>query len=147
MARSDLSLSFPSDDGWLEVVQSLVRVIPLDDPLGPAVITLLLDECPLPTKVSDLCVCTWHKERFMWGYKFKINWSQTRPKSSSFPWPFLYFGDSVYVYTARNSAPPVIAQYFYTSMKGVVTSSQTHSFTFSRLLSLLSCHCLDHVDR
>lgn len=40
------------DDGWLEVVQSLIRVIPLDDPLGPAVITLLLDECPLPTKVS-----------------------------------------------------------------------------------------------
>lgn len=41
------------DDGWLEVVQSLIRVIPLDDPLGPAVITLLLDECPLPTKVSS----------------------------------------------------------------------------------------------
>uniref|UniRef100_A0A8C4Q4F3 Ring finger and SPRY domain containing 1 n=1 Tax=Eptatretus burgeri TaxID=7764 RepID=A0A8C4Q4F3_EPTBU len=37
--------------GWLEVVQSLIRVIPLEDPLGPAVITLLLDECPLPTKV------------------------------------------------------------------------------------------------
>lgn len=42
------------DDGWLEVVQSLIRVIPLDDPLGPAVITLLLDECPLPTKVRFL---------------------------------------------------------------------------------------------
>uniref|UniRef100_A0A4W4HFU2 Ring finger and SPRY domain containing 1 n=1 Tax=Electrophorus electricus TaxID=8005 RepID=A0A4W4HFU2_ELEEL len=39
-----------TDDGWLEVVQSLIRVIPLGDPLGPAVITLLLDECPLPTK-------------------------------------------------------------------------------------------------
>ncbi|CAB1313878.1 unnamed protein product [Coregonus sp. 'balchen'] len=25
-----------TDDGWLEVVQSLIRVIPLDDPLGPA---------------------------------------------------------------------------------------------------------------
>lgn len=44
--------SSSSDDGWLEVVQSLIRVIPLDDPLGPAVITLLLDECPLPTKVG-----------------------------------------------------------------------------------------------
>ena len=43
------------DDGWLEVVQSLIRVIPLDDPLGPAVITLLLDECPLPTKVCTFC--------------------------------------------------------------------------------------------
>lgn len=40
------------DEGWLDVVQSLIRVIPLEDPLGPAVITLLLDECPLPTKVS-----------------------------------------------------------------------------------------------
>lgn len=52
-----LSLSVTSvvcltDEGWLEVVQSLIRVIPLEDPLGPAVITLLLDECPLPTKVS-----------------------------------------------------------------------------------------------
>lgn len=53
-------ISFSSDDGWLEVVQSLIRVIPLDDPLGPAVITLLLDECPLPTKVrgsyTHVCV-------------------------------------------------------------------------------------------
>lgn len=48
-----LSVSHTVDDGWLEVVQSLIRVIPLDDPLGPAVITLLLDECPLPTKVSS----------------------------------------------------------------------------------------------
>ncbi|XP_007898717.1 RING finger and SPRY domain-containing protein 1 isoform X1 [Callorhinchus milii] len=38
------------DSGWLEVVLSLINVIPLEDPLGPAVITLLLDECPLPTK-------------------------------------------------------------------------------------------------
>uniref|UniRef100_A0A3Q4HPW3 Ring finger and SPRY domain containing 1 n=1 Tax=Neolamprologus brichardi TaxID=32507 RepID=A0A3Q4HPW3_NEOBR len=37
-------------DNIITVVQSLIRVIPLDDPLGPAVITLLLDECPLPTK-------------------------------------------------------------------------------------------------
>lgn len=57
MDASDYS-PFPSDDGWLEVVQSLIRVIPLDDPLGPAVITLLLDECPLPTKVRGcVCVC------------------------------------------------------------------------------------------
>lgn len=46
------SLLWLTDEGWLEVVQSLIRVIPLEDPLGPAVITLLLDECPLPTKVS-----------------------------------------------------------------------------------------------
>jgi len=38
------------EDGWLQLVQSLVEVIPLSDPLGPAVMTLLLDDCPLPTK-------------------------------------------------------------------------------------------------
>ncbi|XP_055892147.1 RING finger and SPRY domain-containing protein 1-like [Biomphalaria glabrata] len=38
------------DQGWLNVVKSLIRVIPMEDPLGPAVIALLLDECPLPTK-------------------------------------------------------------------------------------------------
>ncbi|KAH0501655.1 RING finger and SPRY domain-containing protein 1 [Microtus ochrogaster] len=43
-------LTAVQDEGWLDVVQSLIRVIPLEDPLGPAVITLLLDECPLPTK-------------------------------------------------------------------------------------------------
>lgn len=37
--------------GWLAVVQSMVNVIPINDPLGLAVITLLLDGCPLPTKV------------------------------------------------------------------------------------------------
>ncbi|XP_067858024.1 RING finger and SPRY domain-containing protein 1-like isoform X2 [Heptranchias perlo] len=40
------------DLGWLDVVLSLIDVIPLEDPLGPAVITLLLDECPLPTKYA-----------------------------------------------------------------------------------------------
>ena len=32
----------------------MVEVIPLSDPLGPAVMTLLLDDCPLPTKVKLL---------------------------------------------------------------------------------------------
>uniref|UniRef100_A0A452GX62 Uncharacterized protein n=1 Tax=Gopherus agassizii TaxID=38772 RepID=A0A452GX62_9SAUR len=48
-ARRSLNIN-ENYEGWLEVVQSLIRVIPLEDPLGPAVITLLLDECPLPTK-------------------------------------------------------------------------------------------------
>lgn len=51
------SVLWLTDEGWLEVVQSLIRVIPLEDPLGPAVITLLLDECPLPTKVSRKQMC------------------------------------------------------------------------------------------
>lgn len=38
------------EEGWLQLVQSMVEVIPLSDPLGPAVMTLLLDDCPLPTK-------------------------------------------------------------------------------------------------
>ena len=40
------------EEGWLSVVQSMVDVIPIDDPLGPANITLLLDDCPLPSKVK-----------------------------------------------------------------------------------------------
>lgn len=36
--------------GWLHVVQSMIDVIPMNDPLGPATIILLLDDCPLPTK-------------------------------------------------------------------------------------------------
>ena len=40
------------ENGWITVVNSMVRVIPIGDPLGPAVMLLLLDECPLPTKES-----------------------------------------------------------------------------------------------
>lgn len=40
------------DDGWIQVVNSMVNVIPVDNPLGPAVITLLLDDSPLPNKAS-----------------------------------------------------------------------------------------------
>lgn len=42
------------EEGWIQVVQSMVQVIPLEDPLGPAVITLLLDDCPLPNKDAVL---------------------------------------------------------------------------------------------
>ncbi|XP_075228744.1 RING finger and SPRY domain-containing protein 1-like [Lycorma delicatula] len=42
------------EEGWLQVVQSMVHVIPVDEPLGPAVITLLLDDCPLPNKEAVL---------------------------------------------------------------------------------------------
>ncbi|OAD52697.1 RING finger and SPRY domain-containing protein 1 [Eufriesea mexicana] len=38
------------EDGWLQVVSSMVNVIPMHNPLGPSVITLLLDDCPLPSK-------------------------------------------------------------------------------------------------
>lgn len=42
------------ESGWLTVVSSLINKIPIEDPLGPAVILLLLDDCPLPTKDSIL---------------------------------------------------------------------------------------------
>jgi hypothetical protein len=44
------------EDGWIQVVSSMVNVIPMNDPLGPSVITLLLDDCPLPSKVSHQLV-------------------------------------------------------------------------------------------
>lgn len=40
------------EDGWIQVVSSMVNVIPMHNPLGPSVITLMLDDCPLPSKVS-----------------------------------------------------------------------------------------------
>ncbi|RWS31599.1 RING finger and SPRY domain-containing protein 1-like protein [Leptotrombidium deliense] len=42
------------EKGWLSVVNSMINVIPIEDPLGPAVILLLLDDSPLPTKESIL---------------------------------------------------------------------------------------------
>lgn len=42
------------EDGWIQVVSSMVNVIPMHNPLGPSVIILLLDDCPLPSKV-DIC--------------------------------------------------------------------------------------------
>ena len=38
------------EEGWLAVTRSMIDVIPLDDPLGPAAVCVLLDECPLPAK-------------------------------------------------------------------------------------------------
>lgn len=40
------------EDGWIQVVSSMVNVIPMHNPLGPSVIILLLDDCPLPSKVG-----------------------------------------------------------------------------------------------
>ncbi|CAJ0574282.1 unnamed protein product, partial [Mesorhabditis spiculigera] len=45
-----LNLLADKESGWLLIVKSLVEVVPDEDPLGPAVITLFLDESPLPTK-------------------------------------------------------------------------------------------------
>lgn len=45
-----------NEEGWIQVVKSMVQVIPITDPLGPSVITLLLDDCPLPSRESVLKV-------------------------------------------------------------------------------------------
>ncbi len=47
-----------TENGWLAVVVSMVEVIPMEDPLGPANITLLLDDCPLPSKARNMNVGT-----------------------------------------------------------------------------------------
>ncbi|CAK1588254.1 unnamed protein product [Parnassius mnemosyne] len=44
------------EDGWIQVVSSMVNVIPLEDPFGPSAITILLDDCPLPSKDSVIKV-------------------------------------------------------------------------------------------
>lgn len=38
--------------GWIQLVKSLIKVVPRDHPMGPSVITLLLDDSPLPSKSS-----------------------------------------------------------------------------------------------
>lgn len=43
-------------DGWTQLVTSMLRVVPIDHPMGPSVIMLLLDDSPLPTKDAVLQV-------------------------------------------------------------------------------------------
>lgn len=45
------------EDGWIQMVSSMVNVIPLDDPFGPTAISILLDDCPLPSRESVIKVC------------------------------------------------------------------------------------------
>ncbi|KAF8368289.1 hypothetical protein PRIPAC_86118 [Pristionchus pacificus] len=45
-----LNLIADKEEGWQMVVRSLIDTVPHEDALGPAVITLFLDESPLPAK-------------------------------------------------------------------------------------------------
>ncbi|KRX92557.1 RING finger and SPRY domain-containing protein 1, partial [Trichinella pseudospiralis] len=47
-----LNLIAENEEGWLLIVKTMIESIPLENPLGPVVITLFLDESPLPTKES-----------------------------------------------------------------------------------------------
>lgn len=42
--------------GWFQLVVSLIETVPLHHPMGPSVITMLLDDSPLPTKECVECV-------------------------------------------------------------------------------------------
>ena len=50
---------------YFQLVRAFVHVIPVSDPLGPAVMSLLLDDCPLPTRLYIyiykvvISVCLW----------------------------------------------------------------------------------------
>ena len=75
--RSMIALHMIADkeDGWLAVVLSMVNVIPMADPLGPAVILLLLDDCPLPTKVCfstpGKCVLSFCQSPLRYGLLYR----------------------------------------------------------------------------
>lgn len=56
MSLVKLHVIADKEDGWIQVVTSIVNVIPLDDPFGPSAITILLDDCPLPSKESVIKV-------------------------------------------------------------------------------------------
>lgn len=52
LAMQKLHALADQEDGWIQVVISMINVIPPSNPLGPSVIVILLDDCPLPTKVE-----------------------------------------------------------------------------------------------
>ncbi|KAL3998246.1 SPRY domain family protein [Acanthocheilonema viteae] len=55
-----LNLIADKEGGWIMVIMCLIDVIPVEEPLGPAVITLFLDESPLPTKETVTRLLTRH---------------------------------------------------------------------------------------
>ncbi|XP_046606645.1 RING finger and SPRY domain-containing protein 1-like [Neodiprion virginianus] len=66
------------EDGWIQVVSSMVNVIPMSDPLGPSVITLLLDDCPLPSKDSVLRLSQMFQLSQKFGNKVQTTATQQR---------------------------------------------------------------------
>lgn len=45
-----LNLIAEKENGWLLVTKTLIEDVPVDNALGPSVITLFLDESPLPSR-------------------------------------------------------------------------------------------------
>ncbi|XP_038216593.1 RING finger and SPRY domain-containing protein 1-like isoform X2 [Zerene cesonia] len=45
-----LHLIADKEEGWIQMISSMVHVIPIENPFGPTAISILLDACPLPSK-------------------------------------------------------------------------------------------------
>jgi hypothetical protein len=44
------------EKGWIKIMIELINRIELDDPIGPPIISLFLDEFPIPTPVRNIVV-------------------------------------------------------------------------------------------
>lgn len=66
------------EGGWVAVVHAMIYTIRIQDTLGPAVITLLMDECPLPTKEAIV-----HLTQFLHLSKYTAE--RAKPKSTGDP--------------------------------------------------------------
>jgi hypothetical protein len=62
--------------GWIQLVKSLIKVVPRHHPMGPSVITLLLDDSPLPSKASVMEVAEMINQ-------IKIQSSETEDKDNA----------------------------------------------------------------
>eukprot|EP00095_Tigriopus_kingsejongensis_P006267 maker-scaffold990_size72856-snap-gene-0.13 protein:Tk06267 transcript:maker-scaffold990_size72856-snap-gene-0.13-mRNA-1 annotation:"ring finger and spry domain-containing protein 1-like" len=57
LSMMELNLIAEKESGWFLIIHAMLRCIPLENPLGPATISLLLDDCPLPTSGTMLRLC------------------------------------------------------------------------------------------
>jgi len=60
-----LHLITDKPSGWIQLVDSLMRIVPIEHPMGPSVITLLLDDSPLPSKETILEVSVLIIKRYL----------------------------------------------------------------------------------
>ncbi|UYV76223.1 RSPRY1 [Cordylochernes scorpioides] len=44
------------DSGWLSVINAMIRAIPSDHPHGPALMAIVLEDCPLPAKETVIMI-------------------------------------------------------------------------------------------
>ncbi|XP_047524393.1 RING finger and SPRY domain-containing protein 1-like isoform X1 [Pieris napi] len=51
-----LHLIADKEEGWIQMITSMVNVIPIENPFGPTAISILLDACPLPSRETVIKV-------------------------------------------------------------------------------------------